>query len=406
MTNPVRVLICGGGNAAHVMAGLAATRQGVEVRVLTIFADEADKWTEAMKLRGFNVIIKGHRGQPDIDLQANPFTVSKYPEEVVPGCDLVVFAVPAYGHAQYLNAMKPFLKPGSLLVALPGSSGFEFEVNDVLKDVAKSISVMTFDTLPWAARLKEYGHSVEVLGIKKVIHGALHGNCETVFPHDRNAVETLQYLVGEVPVLDVSGHILGITLLSPNAYVHPTMMYAEWANWDGQPVSRAPLLYHGVTDSSIKEMTQVHEEVEGLAKRIMELRPNVDLSKVKGLFPYILEIYEDHILDKSNLKTAFLSNTAYEGLRFPMVATEDGKLSPDFNNRYLSEDIPYGLVVIRGIAEIVGVDTPHIDKVLLWSQEKLGKEFLIDGHIAGKHVPESRSPQAYGMTTLDEILWM
>ena len=32
----------------------------------------------------------------------------------------------------------------------------------------------------------------------------------------------------------------------------------------------------------------------------------------------------------------------------------------------MTEDVPYGLVVIRGIAEIVGVETPSIDKLLTW----------------------------------------
>ena len=64
----------------------------------------------------------------------------------------------------------------------------------------------------------------------------------------------------------------------------------------------------------------------------------------------------------------------------------------------MTEDIPYGLVVIRGIAEIVGVETPNIDKVLLWSQEKMGKEYLVNSKIQGKDVEKSRAPQRNGLT--------
>ena len=60
-----------------------------------------------------------------------------------------------------------------------------------------------------------------------------------------------------------------------------------------------------------------------------------------------------------------------------MKETDDHSFVPDFAHRYLTEDVPYGLVVIRGIAEIVQVDTPTIDKLLLWAQEKLGKEYLV-----------------------------
>ena len=70
----------------------------------------------------------------------------------------------------------------------------------------------------------------------------------------------------------------------------------------------------------------------------------------------------------------------------------------------MTEDIPYGLAVIRGIAEIVGLDTPNIDKVLLWAQAKMDEEYLVGSKLEGKHVAKSRAPQKFGLTTLDSIL--
>lgn len=87
-----------------------------------------------------------------------------------------------------------------------------------------------------------------------------------------------------------------------------------------------------------------------------------------------------------------------------MKETTDGLFVPDFHHRYLTEDVPYGLVVIRGIAEIVCVETPAIDRVLLWTQEKVGKEYLVGSKLQGKDVPSTRAPQSYGLTTLDGIL--
>ena len=45
----MKVLICGGGNGAHVMASLAAAAPDVDARVLTLFQDEAERWTNSMK---------------------------------------------------------------------------------------------------------------------------------------------------------------------------------------------------------------------------------------------------------------------------------------------------------------------------------------------------------------------
>ena len=114
--------------------------------------------------------------------------------------------------------------------------------------------------------------------------------------------------------------------------------------------------------------------------------------------------YPHDISNKSTLYTAIQTNAAYQGLRHPVKATEDGKFVPDFTYRYMTEDVPYGLVVIRGIAEIVGVKTPNIDKVLTWCQQKMGKEYLVNSKLQGKDVSSSRAPQRYGFTTLESIL--
>jgi len=87
-----------------------------------------------------------------------------------------------------------------------------------------------------------------------------------------------------------------------------------------------------------------------------------------------------------------------------MLPTEDGKWVPNFNYRYLKEDVPCGTVVTKGVAEIVGVPTPTIDKVILWSQERMGKEYIVDGKLKGKDLKETRAPQRYGLTTLNDVL--
>ena len=70
----------------------------------------------------------------------------------------------------------------------------------------------------------------------------------------------------------------------------------------------------------------------------------------------------------------------------------------------MTEDVPYGLVVIRGIAEIVGVQTPNVDKLLTWCQRKMGKEYLVNSKLQGRDVASSGAPQRYGLTTLESIL--
>ena len=85
--------------------------------------------------------------------------------------------------------------------------------------------------------------------------------------------------------------------------------------------------------------------------------------------------YADEIEDTTSLQTYFVTNRSYAGLKVPVVSTNGG-LAPDFQARYLSEDIPFALLATRGIAELAGVPTPTIDQVLTWSQARLGKEYI------------------------------
>ena len=86
------------------------------------------------------------------------------------------------------------------------------------------------------------------------------------------------------------------------------------------------------------------------------------------------------------------------------LETEDGKFVPDFTHRFLTEDVPFGLVVLRGIAEIAGVPTPKLDTVLCWSQQKLGKEYLVGSRLIGKDIDATRCPQRYGYSTMEDVL--
>ena len=81
-----------------------------------------------------------------------------------------------------------------------------------------------------------------------------------------------------------------------------------------------------------------------------------------------------------------------------------GGFAPDFQARYLAEDVPFGLLVTRGIAALAGVATPVIDSVLGWAQARLGKEYLVAGRLEGADLSATRAPQRYAVTSLDQFM--
>jgi len=117
--------------------------------------------------------------------------------------------------------------------------------------------------------------------------------------------------------------------------------------------------------------------------------------------------YGDDIGDMTSTATMLRTNKGYRGLTHPMREVQSNgktKYLPNFRYRYFSEDIPMGLVVTKGIAELANVPTPHMDEVITWCSKVMGKEYLVDGKLKGKDLRDTRCPQRYGFTDLDTFL--
>ena len=80
----------------------------------------------------------------------------------------------------------------------------------------------------------------------------------------QDPVATLQYLLGPLPKLTVSGHPLGVELMNINAYLRPSLMYGYWEGWDGTPLLQPPLFYHGLTESTAQLICSISEEIVNL----------------------------------------------------------------------------------------------------------------------------------------------
>ena len=162
-SDTIKLLICGSGNGAHAFTGIASSLKGTEVRVLSLYQDEAERWSAAMQ-------------KTDLEV-SKPTMITKNPEEAIRDVDIVVFVLPAFAHQVFLDTLKPYIKPGTILVGLPGEPGFEFQVRHVLGEIAQKCTIMNFESLPWACRTTEFGVRCEVLGTKETLQGALKVYC-------------------------------------------------------------------------------------------------------------------------------------------------------------------------------------------------------------------------------------
>ncbi|KAL3913689.1 MAG: hypothetical protein SGILL_006388 [Bacillariaceae sp.] len=403
---PTEVLLCGCGNAVHVLTSLLGSKTHLfRVRVLSLsHADRLIHATDPKK--GGAIRCIGDQGEVTV---GQPSKVSCNPEDVVPGCKVIIFALPADRHEKYLCAMRQYIQPGTLIGSMPGEGGFDLCVRNTLgQKLADQSTMFTLETLPWACRIPEngFGKVVQILGTKKDIDMSVHPGALCWKVRD-----LLQTMIGPYPVIHTSptNNMLGDSLMNPNAIAHPTILYGLLRNWDGKtPFKKPPLFYQAVDDFTSETMVAVSEEILEVKEAILERYPNVDLSEVRSIHDMFEEAYSDDIADHSTLARMFNTNRGYDGLTMPhtVVKTKSGKdgYLPQLDHRYLSEDLPCGILVQKGIAELAGVPTPVMDKVIKWCQEKSHNEFLVDEKLVGKDVASTRAPQRYGFVDLDSFM--
>lgn len=400
-SDSIRVVLCGTSAASHVLVAVLSAHADVELSLFTRDATKADDWN--LFLRHGHLTVDAPDGDGGRVVRAtNSFAVTSDPAQAARRCDIVILSLPAFLHARYLAALAPHLADGCVIVGLPGQCGFEFDVRQALGERIERFGVVSFDSLPWICRIIEFGKKVWIAGTKEVITGAMRGDLAETRIAD--PLSTLRRLLGEPPRLVVSGHLLGITLRSPNATNHPPMMYSRWKDWDGAALESPPLFYETIDERAVSLLGEINREVLATAERIVAEHPEADLSQVIPGYDWEIASYGPVITDKTSLMTAIRTNSGYRGIEHPMISVAQGKFAPDFGHRFLTEDVPFGLVVIRGIAEIAGVPTPGIDAVVSWSQERLGREYLTSSGLGGRDVATTRCPQRYGFTTLPQVL--
>jgi hypothetical protein len=282
-----------------------------------------------------------------------------------------------------------------------GVNGVDWCVDAAMQAVGRSVDsygVFALQNLPWACRTDEAGMKASVLGAKPFME-------LVVRPESRadEVSETLSRLI-RVKCPPVPGGFLGVGLSNLCQVIHPAVMHGNFKDWDGQtPFTEKPLFYQGLSDEAADNMSKISDEILALRAGIEKRVPDIDLSIVHHIYPWTLRAYGKYITDDSTLRTRFSSNKAYAGLTCPMLPGSEGGWVPDFQARYLTEDIPYNLVAMKGLALLLGVETPTIDMMVEWAQGAFGKEYLVDGQLTGKDLGESFAPQRFGFHRLEDL---
>lgn len=392
----MKVTICGAGNAAQTLIALLAADNCTQVTVYAPLEDEASRLRQTAQTGGVSAIFPdGSR------LCGRATAITADAAAAAAGAELVLLALPAFAHEAVLAALAPHLPPHAWIGALPARGGFDLLCREVLPalPIGSGRVIFGLQTLPWACRVRTWGAAVDVLGAKAAVDMA-------VWPPEGAAAAAAR-LSGllRAPLAPLTS-FLALTLANTGQIIHPGIMYGLFHRWDGTPFRGAaiPLFYGGVDAATAALLAAMSSEVLAVRDAVALVAPSADFARVADLQSWLLAAYPDQIADGRTLQAAFASNRAYAGLTAPMTPVGEDAFVPAFGSRYLAEDVPYSLLVTRGIAELAGVATPTIDRVIEWAQERLQRTYLVAGQVAGRDVAASHAPQRFGVDSLAELI--
>eukprot|EP00922_Rhytidocystis_sp_ex-Travisia-forbesii_P056848 GHVS01084104.1.p1 GENE.GHVS01084104.1~~GHVS01084104.1.p1 ORF type:complete len:476 (-),score=41.48 GHVS01084104.1:161-1588(-) len=425
-----KVCIVGAGNAAHVLSAWLPSR-GYETYWFASFQDEAKRLNEALSVNKtisveFDTMqAKGAAGehspltqasvstaphlQPSGLVKGAPVKVSKEASDVVPQCDVILAPVPTFTYQDLLKQLKPYLRSGQYLGITPGQGGFDWMAVEVLgKELYDKLNVFTVLPMPLNCRIVEFGKLVHVTALKQNFRVACNISKDVCFdgePSDPHKMCELVQSLFDAENVDHIGHLIGGTLYPINAVLHPARNFSVVGKdyVKGKTFLPAnPLFYEDMDETSIRNIRTVSEEL-GKVGKVLNSRAISCGKKIDVNIPTVLEFLQ-FVYGKrySTLEEMFVHNPAYKGYRCPMKQVEAG-WEPSITDRYYTEDIPLGLCLIKGVAEIVEVETPLVDTIILWAQNLMAKEYLVNGKLQGKDVAETSAPQRFGITTFEKL---
>lgn len=333
------VAVLGGGNGGHaVAANLALAGYKVNFFELPQFADAFEKVLRTREVRIEGVSIDG---TAKLNLATHDI------EQAIKDAEVIFVITPAFGHKAMAEACAPFVQDGQIFVLMPGSGGsLEFARIFKQKKVKKEVIFAESCTLPYGARLKAPGHVVVFIHALILPTG--------VFPAKKTE-ETISKLKKYYSTIIPAKDVLEAAINNPNPIVHPVATLLSATRIEHSK-GEFYLYAEGMTPAVARALESLNEERLSICKALGYKLYHWDNLDFKN---YNLGETEEEcryrILNTS-MDAAFGKDGIYAGMKM--------KGPEHLKDRYITEDVPYGMVLTSTLGDLLGIPTPTHDAVI------------------------------------------
>ncbi len=354
-----RILICGAGQGGHALAGYLSL-VGNEVILYTTNREKEIKFNGNANLLEITGIIEGktrlHKVTSDL-------------ERAMADQDYIFIVTNATAHQYYAKKMAKYLSGQDIILISPGIGGAMSFAHEVRKyNPQENISVTETDTLVYACKVPEIGHSHIKSAKREILYATIpswhqsrvSGFIEEVYPQFIDAHNPLMGL-DDSPALHIVGMIKN----------HHRILNAEDFNF----------YIEGITPEIADYMWEMDQERCRVAEA-MGIKP-------RNIADWLHLAYG---VKKGGLFDMIQNTPPYKN------APENPNRSPapkTVYHRYLLEEVPLRAVPTVSIAGILKIETPKYREMIDLASEITGIDFWKCG----------RTIEDMGLTVKDILNW-
>ncbi len=343
MSAPIRSIAVIGAGHGGCAASADLTQRGFEVRLYGRSPSTIDPIRQAG-----GISLSGSLGDAFVPLAL----VTNSAAQAMEGADLVILMGPTHAHEDMAETVAPQLRPEQLLLAAPGHT--VLLIPGVLRRHGKgAIPFGDTATLPYIAR-KSGPAAVRITQAARRLPFA-------AFPGHRTA-EIAARLAPVFPAIAPHRHLLETVFPYTNAIHHPP----------------ATLMNAGRIEATAGDYHHYYDGISPAVGRVIDAL-DVERRAIGAAFGVEVLPFVEHF-HRIGYTTAAArdSGLAYEA--FHQSEPDRWIRAPaSLEHRFLEEDIPFGLVLLSGLARLTGVATPGIDHLIHLACLATGRDYRASG---------------------------
>jgi len=349
-----RIAVIGAGNGGHAMAA-HKTLDGFEVHLF-------EMPTFASNIRH---VLDTHQITVEWSNRQETVRISKVTTDIataVKGAQIIFVVTPAFGHKAIAELLAPYVEEGQIIILMPGSGGsLEFAQIFKVGNVKKNVLLCECCTLPYGTRLDRPAHVL--------IHREAVTLPTGIFPSIRTD-EAIARLQEVYPKIVATANVLEAALNNPNPIVHPAATLLSISRIEYSE-GEFYLYREAMTPAVARTFEALERERFAILDQLgLKFHHYSNLHFRNFNLGETMEECHERILS-TTMDAAFGVNSIQAGIEM--------KGPKSMQDRFITEDVPYGLVLLSTLGQLLAIPTPTSDAIINLSGSINRTDYWVEG---------------------------